>query len=107
MNKKGFTLTELLIVIVLLSIIMSITIPSMISYKNASDKSLYAEYEKMMVLYAEEGNFQKNKIMLSELEGLETIKKSCKGYVKRNNDSYKAYISCSNQYQTKGYEKEE
>ena len=107
MNRNGFTLTELLVAIVLLSIIMAITIPSLFLYKKETDKTLYYEYERMMVLYAEESEIAKEKIKLSELNGLENIKKDCQGYVKKKNNEYKAYISCNHKYQTKGYEKEE
>ena len=42
MNKKGFTLIEMIAVIVILGLLMIIAIPAVTSYMQASDESVYA-----------------------------------------------------------------
>ena len=48
MNKKGFTLVELLAVIVILAIILAIAIPSITSLINNSKKSSFESNVKML-----------------------------------------------------------
>ena len=48
-NKKGFTLVELLAVIVMLGIIAFVAIPAVSSYLISSKNTTYSTYEKSMV----------------------------------------------------------
>lgn len=105
MNKKGFTLMELLATIVIIGIVLMIVYPeiSKISKKNNDD--LYKSYENMMVEYAMVSKLNyKNTIKLAELEDLIQIKNECKGYVTINHGvspvEYKAYIRCGEKYTT-------
>lgn len=109
MNKKGFTLMELLAAIVIIGVVLMIVYPeiSKISKKNSDD--LYKSYENMMVEYAMVSQLKNNTIIkLSELEELVQIKKECKGYVTINHNvtpnDYKAYIRCGDKYKTTGYD---
>lgn len=51
-NKKGFTLVELLAVIVILAIIVSIAVPSTISVSKKVKKNMYCEKVKQIVTNA-------------------------------------------------------
>ena len=102
MNDKGFTLIELLIVIALIGTISLMLVPSMAIYYEKGNEELYNSYEKMMAEYAKVSEIKKDRIELNELEGLDNIKKECKGYVITKDNNYQAFISCSN-YQTIGY----
>ena len=50
--NKGFTLIELLATIVIISIIMTIVLPSAVRVSKNNQTRIYEEYEKMMVEYA-------------------------------------------------------
>lgn len=54
LNKKGFTLVELLAVIVVLAIIMVLTIPSVLSSLNTARQSAFLTYAKKMLNAAQE-----------------------------------------------------
>ena len=57
-NKKGFTLVELLAVIVILGVIMIIAIPSVLNTLESSRKSTFSLYAKKVVVAAEKTNYQ-------------------------------------------------
>ena len=114
MNNRGFTLMELLAVIVIISIILMIVYPEISTISNKNNDEKYKQYEKMMEEYAmvSKKNSQ-DYIKLSELKDLDIIinpnlsDRECKGYVKIEHDvtpnTYKGYISCKNGYKTTGY----
>lgn len=52
-NKKGFTLTEVLIVIVLIGIVISIAIPSITSVRKRMNERLFEEKKQEILLAAE------------------------------------------------------
>lgn len=54
LNKKGFTLVELLAVIVVLAIIMVLTIPSVLSSLGTAKQSAFLTYAKKMLNAAQE-----------------------------------------------------
>ena len=106
LNKNGFTLMEVLTVIIVITAIMLITLPLINSIRERNNKELYSSYEKIMEEYAIASSLNKGKILLSELDGLDKIKNECSGYVMITGNSpksYKAYIKCSDKYQTSGY----
>lgn len=107
LDERGFTLIEVLTVIVVITAVMMITLPLINSLSNKNTKELYNSYEKMMEEYAIASNIKnKDKIMLSELDGLDKVKSECEGYVLVNNESskeYKAYIKCGDKYITDNY----
>ena len=97
-NKKGFTLLEVLTSIIIITILMMITLPLINSLSKKNSNELYHSYEKMMEEYVIAGqNKNKETVLLSEIDGLDQIKKECKGYVSISQDNppiYKAYIKC-------------
>lgn len=60
LNKKGFTLTELLATIVILSVVVTIAVPSVIGVSNLIKENMYKSkiklVEKSAKLYGEDGN---------------------------------------------------
>lgn len=100
MNRKGFTLMELLATIVILGLIMLIIFPSITKLMKNNDSKKYDTYERMMVEYAIVSDIlpdANNNIKLSQLNELADVKKECVGYVHvidKSKNEYKAYISC-------------
>jgi len=84
MNKKGFTLVELLSVIVLLALVMMLIVPSLTSLKNSNKNKEYETYLDMMVEYTKIIPNYKNKtcVNLDELD-IKPLNDSitCYGYV--------------------------
>ena len=113
MNQKGFTLVELLAVIVIISLIMLITYPNIIKIINDNNKEIYAGYERAMVEYAKVSPLRtKSPILLSELNtdnSLDGIKDAgCNGYVVVNHTTdvtYQAFIRCADGNYLTCYEK--
>ena len=95
--KKGFTLVELLAVIVLMSLVMMLIFPSIRKIYSSNTNKQYETYKDMMVEYAKTIPNYKSKtyICLSDL-GMPKIneKLTCNGYV--NISEMKAYLTCSN-----------
>ena len=109
-NKKGFTILEVLTVIVIITIIMLISFPFVNNLIDKNSTDLYHSYEKMMVEYAIAGDFEDYDIVpLEEIEGLNKTIKGCEGYVRVCHDeiintfNYKAYIRCEGKYTTTNY----
>lgn len=106
MNKKGFTLMELIAAIVIMAFIMMMIFPAVSDLMNNNDTDMYKSYEKMMIEYAMVNPLRKteSRIMLQELEELKKVKDECKGYVDITvtDDiySYKPYIKCGDKYRT-------
>ena len=48
MNNKGFTLTELIVVMVLIGIISLIAFPAIDKLQTQNQKEIYYEYEKVL-----------------------------------------------------------
>lgn len=108
MDKKGFTLVELLATIVIIAIIMTLVVPSAEKVSRNNKVKIYKEYEKMMVEYAKISELNKqNLINLNDLEELEKVKNECVGYVQINHSTvpvtYTPYISCTDQYTTQNF----
>lgn len=111
MNKKGFTLVELLATIVLISLIMIIIMPAASKIERNNKLKIYKEYENMMVEYAKVSKLNsQTTINLMELDELEKVKNECVGYVSINHSTtpnqYTAYISCSDQYTTQDFDEQ-
>ncbi len=103
MNKKGFTLVELLATIVIIALIMTLVMPSATKISKNNKTKIYLEYEKMMIEYAKVSKLNnQNTIDLFDLEELDKIKNECIGYVAINHTTtpyqYSAHISCGDQY---------
>ena len=114
MNKKGFTLAELLAVIVLLALVMMLVVPGVSTLKRANDKKQYQTYEDMMVEYTKTIPLYKNKnyVCLKDLK-IQPInnKITCNGYVliTNNGNTLTPYLLCTksggeNVYKTTNYE---
>lgn len=105
MNNKGFTLVELLSVLVIITIIMGLAFPSIQGLVNSGNQKKYEAYEKSMTEYAKVYFEDTREIIgLTDLktEGLTGIDSNCVGYVDGTNQ-YHAYIKCGNKYQTNGF----
>lgn len=104
MNKKGFTLIEVLVSLVIMALIMMIILPSVTRVSRENKLKIYEEYEKMMVEYAKISDKKNNNaIRLTDLEELDKVKNDCSGYVTITHSTppvYKAYIKCG-EYFTK------
>lgn len=117
MNKKGFTLVELLAVIVILAILILLAFPNVIKIMNNAKKSAYQIEEKTMIKAAQNyiseeflSVINADKITLEELVSkkyFSPIKgkdgKICTGYVSFSGDvdnpSLYSCLSCSD-YET-------
>ena len=97
-KNKGFTLVELLAVIVLMSLIMLLIFPSVKNIYTSNQNKQFNTYKDMMIKYVKTmPNYTKKEyICLSEL-GITKInnKITCNGYVKIN--TMEAYLSCKDQ----------
>ena len=107
-NKKGFTLVEMLTIIVLIGLVMMIVFPAVSKLLKRNNEEMYQTYEDMMVEYAKVSSLNVNNvIVLSDLENLEQVKNQCTGYVTINHSStpnvYKAYIKCDDKYKTENF----
>lgn len=91
-DKKGFTLTELLAVIVLIGVILAIAVPSYQSYVTRTRKEVLKSYQANIIdaanQYAAEC-FQENK--LGECKRNENIWDDIKKNLKNSNDILKEY----------------
>ena len=92
-DKKGFTLTELLAVIVLIGVILAIAVPSYQSYVTRTRKEVLKSYQANIIdaanQYAAEC-FQENK--LGECKGKENIWDDIKENLKNGGDIAEEYI---------------
>ena len=105
MNKKGFTLVELLAVIVIMGVIMAFAFPSIDGMIDGNKRKKYEAFEKSMTEYAKIYYEDSEEIIgLTDLKnvGLTGIDKDCSGYVDPTNN-YKAYLKCQ-EHETSGYD---
>lgn len=87
MNKKGFTLAEVIVVIVLISIIVAIAIPSVIAIRNRINERLL-ESKKDTILVAAELYGQDNPQLFNPNEFIVTVGELVDaGYVERDTES--------------------
>lgn len=111
MNKKGFTLMELIVAFVIMAFIMMMIFPAVLELMNNNNDEMYKSYETMMVEYAKIHPNRKTstRIMLEDLDELQKVKDECKGYVDISKTidasgkevySYKPYIKCTEKYRT-------
>lgn len=110
MNKKGYTLAELLAVIVVIALLMMIILPNVVKIQKQNDEKKFNEYEKMMIEYAEIYKGNNTLLTLQDLNNLGLkgiIEDGCLGYVmidyNTNPYTYNSYISCGEDYTTSGY----
>lgn len=109
MDNKGFTLVELLAVLVLILLVMMLIVPSLKSLSNSNKRREYTTYEDMMIEHTKiiPGYKNKSYVCLKELN-MQPITENinCNGYVITG--TLKSYLSCKNKnneliYQTEGY----
>lgn len=112
MNSKGFTLVELLAVIVLLALVMMLIVPSLTSLRNSNKDKEYETYMDVMVEYTKIIPNYKNKsyVCLNDLD-IKDLSSSviCYGYVLISDEgmTLTPNLSCSKDgnllYQSDGY----
>ena len=126
--KKGFTLVELLAVIVILAVILIIAIPQVLKAVDNSRNSAYTNQEQMIenvaktylaknsgeapneigeTLFIDLGDLQE-KNLIGEIRDASNQQIICEGYVAItkidfNDYDYKSFINCGENYQTEGY----
>lgn len=106
MNKKGFTLVELLAVIIIMALIMAFAFPAITSIINNNNQKKYEAYEKSMTEYAKAYFEDSTSIIgLTSLKnkGLSGMDDECIGYVDSNNN-FKAYLKCGDKHETYNFE---
>lgn len=87
LNKKGFTLVELLAVIVVLAVIMVIAIPTVIDSMNSAKKSSFAMYGQKML------NAAMSKVQGDALNGVGAEPKYKFSELVASSGQYKGYVS--------------
>ena len=87
LNKKGFTLVELLAVIVVLAVIMVIAIPTVIDSMNSAKKSSFAMYGQKML------NAAMSKVQGDALDGKPAKAKYKFSELVAASGQYKGYVS--------------
>lgn len=111
LDSKGFTLVELLAVIVIMAILMAIAIPSIANLIDISNAKKCEAYEKTISEYAKAYYSESNltgTISLSLLKEnlqnneLASLDAACNGYIDLS-DNYKAYITCSDYCESEGF----
>lgn len=128
MSRKGFTLMELLAVIVILGIVFVIALPTISNVITNTKEKVYISNEQMLTnaaknhLYSEHSTFSEQigqtiTIKLSELQEKDILNTiidpndsdiECNGYVKvenidGNKYNYNSYLKCGDNYITEGY----
>ena len=100
LNNNAFTLTEMLTVIVIITLIMLIVLPSFTNLFKSNQKQLDDSYKKLMIEYAMVSDLNnRDRINLNELTELrDKIPDNCDGYVTIDHTkitpSYEAFITC-------------
>ena len=105
LDRKGFTLVELLTTIVIMALIMALAFPSMTGMIDNTERKKYESYEKSMTEYAKAYFDDETGIIgLTSLKsvGLTGIDEKCVGYVDGSNN-YKAYLKCGDDYKTENF----
>lgn len=90
LNKKGFTLVELLAVIVVLAVIMVIAIPTVIDSMNSAKKNSFVMYGQKMITAA------MSKVQGDALDGVAAKSVYKFSELVASSGQYKGYVSYSN-----------
>ena len=123
MNKKGFTLVEMIVVIILIGVVAVVAIPGVIKIMTSQNEDRYKAHEKLIKqsldLYTirYKGDFDNNidinryRIDYQKLLDEKLLKEngvSCNGVIdltkkKNNNYDYKYYLTCKDDKTAKNY----
>ena len=110
MKKDGFTLVELIAVIVLIAIVSMLTFPALNNLRKNNNEKEFTTYQDMMVEYTKAiPNYRyKSYVCLKDL-GIKKINESmeCNGYVNISGNTLTPYLSCTQDgnslYRTENY----
>ena len=105
MNKNGFTLVELLAVVIIMVLIMGLAFPAISGMISGSNQKKYEAFEKSMTEYAKAYFEDSDSIIglsLLKQKGLTGIDNDCIGYVDASNN-FKAYLKCGDRTSTDGF----
>ena len=99
MNKKGFTLVELLAVVVLIAIISALTFPNIKKLIDSNSEKEFTSYEKLMITYAKSFPLiryqDKGYICLKELKMKKIMDSmNCSGFVVISNNNFVPHLLC-------------
>ena len=101
MNNKGFTLVELIGVVVLIAVVSMLTFPALNNLRKNNNEKEFKTYEDVMVSYTRSvpNYHQKTHVCLNQLTeiGMKKINENmtCNGYVKIVGNNLIPYLSCS------------
>ena len=99
MNKKGFTLVELLATLVVIAIVMGIVLPSAVRISHENKDKMLEQYKKVIEEYALVSPLRgQERIDINDLDVIQKIKKECTGYaqlIPGNVIQYEAHIECN------------
>ncbi len=111
MDRKGFTLVELIAVLVLIAIVSMLTIPALGNLRKNNNEKEFTTYMDMMVSYTKTiPNYRKKSCLYLNNLGLKPINESmsCDGYVTISENSITPFLYCkdvngNDLYKTNGY----
>lgn len=95
MNNKGFTLIELLTVLIVMSFVMIMIAPSIMDLLDSNNNKKYVNYENVIKELAIASDYKDSEfIYICDLDNVNSVVKSCKGYVHNDGTNYKTYLYC-------------
>lgn len=99
LNKKGFTLIEIIVVVVVLAVLMAVGVPSVMKYINEADNAKYMAQGRSVMNIAQTelikayvGDNQINATEATKLKNIDTYESGKNGMGTIKTDSIKVYV---------------